>query len=116
MHDLGRSNWPALKFQTAPCGTGRNSLPRRPGLLHRRRNLVSGFSFRVTHLRLAGEGDLLARLEALRKQLRSEGLFELQKQLARPRLPRTIGVVTAESGAARRDLLAGLRRRGWAGR
>jgi len=74
------------------------------------------FSFRVTHLRLAGEGDLLARLEALRRQLRGEGLFELQKQLARPRLPRTIGVVTAERGAARRDLLAGLERRGWAGR
>jgi exodeoxyribonuclease VII large subunit len=74
-----------------------------------------GFSFRVTHLRPAGEGDLLARLEALRKQLRAEGLFELQKQLGRPRLPRTIGVVTAETGAARRDLLAGLQRRGWAG-
>ncbi|HVO54094.1 MAG TPA: exodeoxyribonuclease VII large subunit [Solirubrobacterales bacterium] len=73
------------------------------------------FSFRATHARLAGEGDLLARLEALRKQLRAEGLFELQKQLARPRLPKAIGVVTAESGAARRDLLAGLRRRGWGG-
>lgn len=73
------------------------------------------FSFRATHVRLAGEGDLLARLEALRKQLRAEGLFELQKQLARPRLPKTIGVVTAESGAARRDLLAGLARRGWGG-
>ncbi len=72
-----------------------------------------GFSFRATHVRLAGEGDLLARLEALRKQLRAEGLFELQKQLARPLLPKTIGVVTAESGAARRDLLAGLERRGW---
>lgn len=73
------------------------------------------FAFRATQVRLAGEGDLLARLEVLRKQLRAEGLFELQKQLARPRLPKTIGVVTAESGAARRDLLAGLRRRGWAG-
>ncbi len=73
------------------------------------------FAFRVTHVRLAGEGDLLARLEALRKQLRAEGLFELQKQLARSLLPRTIGVVTAEAGAARRDLLAGLARRGWAG-
>jgi exodeoxyribonuclease VII large subunit len=30
-------------------------------------------------------------------------------------LPKTIGVVTAEGGAARRDLLAGLKRRGWAG-
>jgi exodeoxyribonuclease VII large subunit len=73
------------------------------------------FSFRATHVRLAGEGDLLARLEALRKQLQAEELFELQKQLARPLLPKTIGVVTAESGAARRDLLAGLERRGWRG-
>jgi exodeoxyribonuclease VII large subunit len=74
-----------------------------------------GFSFRVTHLRLAGEGDLLARLAALRKQLKLEGLFELQRQLRRPLLPKTIGAVTAETGAARRDLLAGLQRRGWAG-
>jgi exodeoxyribonuclease VII large subunit len=73
------------------------------------------FCFRATHVRLAGEGDLLARLEALRSQLRAEGLFELQKQLARPLLPKTIGVVTAEGGAARRDLLAGLERRGWGG-
>jgi exodeoxyribonuclease VII large subunit len=73
------------------------------------------FYFRATQLRLAGEGDLLARLEALRKQLRAEGLFELQKQLARPLLPKAIGVVTAESGAARRDLVAGLGRRGWGG-
>jgi exodeoxyribonuclease VII large subunit len=75
----------------------------------------AAFSFRATHIRLAGEGDLLARLEALRKQLKAEGLFELQGQLRRPMLPKTIGVVTAESGAARRDLLAGLQRRGWAG-
>lgn len=74
-----------------------------------------GFSFRVTQLRLAGEGDLLARLRALREQLRGEGLFELQRQLPRPRLPKTIGVVTAETGAARRDLVAGLERRGWRG-
>lgn len=73
------------------------------------------FCFRATHVRLAGEGDLIARLEALRKQLRSEGLFELQKQLHRPQLPKAIGVVTAETGAARRDLLAGLQRRGWGG-
>src|SRR5258707_11808317 len=73
------------------------------------------FSFRATHVRLAGEGDLLARLEALREELKAEGLFELQQQLRRPALPKTIGVVTAESGAARRGLLARLQRRGWAG-
>lgn len=75
-----------------------------------------GFSFRVTQLRLAGEGDLLARLERLRRQLASEGLFDLQKRLAIPALPRTLGVVTAEGSAARRDFLAGLERRGWHGR
>jgi exodeoxyribonuclease VII large subunit len=74
-----------------------------------------GFAFRATQVRLAGEGDLLARLDALRRQLQAEGLFELQRQLPRPALPKTIGVVTSEGGAARRDLLAGLERRGWAG-
>src|SRR5205085_9862748 len=43
-------------------------------------------------------------------------LFGPQKQLPRPALPRTIGVVTGERGKARDDVLAGLRRRGWAGR
>ncbi len=75
-----------------------------------------GFSFSVTDLRIAGEGDLLARIERLRRQLASEGLLEPQKLLARPLLPRTIGVVTGESGKARDDILAGLARRSWAGR
>src|SRR4051812_31231690 len=74
------------------------------------------FSFRVTEMRHAGEGDLLARLDRLRRQLASEGLFERQKQLRIAVLPRTIGVVTAEGSAARRDFLAALERRGWSGR
>src|SRR3984893_4245354 len=74
------------------------------------------FSFAVTELRVAGEGDLLIQLERLRRRLHSEGLFEPQKQLPRPPLPRTIGVVTGERGKARDDVLAGLRRRGWGGR
>jgi exodeoxyribonuclease VII large subunit len=74
-----------------------------------------GFSFRVTHLRLAGEGDLLARLAALRRQLQADGLFEPQKRLPRPALPKTIGVVTARGSAACADLLAGFERRGWRG-
>jgi len=75
-----------------------------------------GFSFAVTDLRLAGEGDLLARIDRLRKQLDGEGLLELQKRLARPLLPRTIGVITGEGGKARDDVRAALARRGWAGR
>ena len=80
------------------------------------RTASPGFSFSVTRLRVAGEGDLLAQLEQLRRRLHAEGLFEPQKALARPVLPRCIGVVTGESGKARDDVLAGLRRRGWAGR
>src|SRR5215208_2447453 len=71
------------------------------------------FTFRVQELRLAGEGDLLARLARLRRQLGAEGLFELQKALPRSALPKRIGVVTAEASAARRDFLAGLERRSW---
>ncbi len=74
------------------------------------------FSFAVSELRVAGEGDLLIALERLRRRLHAEGLFEPQKALARPELPRTIGVVTGERGKARDDVLAGLRRRGWSGR
>ena len=74
------------------------------------------FSFRCTRLRLAGEGDLLAQLAELRRKLSAEGLFEPQKRLPRPALPRTIGIVTGRGSAAEADLLAGLARRSWAGR
>jgi exodeoxyribonuclease VII large subunit len=75
-----------------------------------------GFSFTVLDLRLAGDGDLLARIERLRKQLDGEGLLETQKRLQMPVLPHTIGVVTGEGGKARDDVRAALARRGWAGR
>src|SRR3954468_21712425 len=73
------------------------------------------FSFRVQALRLAGEGDLLAQLARLRRQLESEGLFAPQKLLPRVPLPRRLGVITAEGSAACRDFLAGLERRSWRG-
>ncbi|HEV2973835.1 MAG TPA: exodeoxyribonuclease VII large subunit [Solirubrobacteraceae bacterium] len=75
-----------------------------------------GFSFAVSDLRVAGEGDLLARIDRLRKRLDSEGLCELQKRLPLPLVPRAIGVITGERGKARDDVLAALTRRGWMGR
>src|SRR5256714_15135223 len=74
-----------------------------------------GFSFAVRDLRVAGAGDLLARIDRLRKQLDSEGLLERQKEIARPLLPRVIGVITAREGKARDDVVAAPPRRGWAG-
>jgi hypothetical protein len=44
-------------------------------------------SLAVTRLRVAGEGDLLAQLERLRRSLHTEGLFEPQKRLARRATP-----------------------------
>src|SRR3954469_1199327 len=73
------------------------------------------FSFRVQDLRPAGEGDLLAQLARLRRQLESEGLFAPQKLLPRVPLPRRLGVITGEGSAACRDFLAGLERRSWRG-
>jgi len=80
------------------------------------RTASPSFSFAVSDVRLAGEGDLLAQLERLRRTLHGEGLFEPQKRLPLTALPRTIGVVCGEHGKARDDVLAGLRRRGWGGR
>jgi exodeoxyribonuclease VII large subunit len=47
------------------------------------RTASPAFSFAVSGLRLAGEGDLLAQLEVLRRTLAAEGLFEPQKRLRR---------------------------------
>ncbi|HEX3520434.1 MAG TPA: exodeoxyribonuclease VII large subunit [Solirubrobacteraceae bacterium] len=74
------------------------------------------FSFSVLDMRMAGEGDLLARIERLRRRLDAEGLLMPQRALELPLLPRTIGVITGESGKARDDVQAALERRGWAGR
>jgi len=74
------------------------------------------FSFNVTGLKAAGEGDLLAQIAQLRRMLESDGLLEPQKLLARAQLPRTIGVVTAKDSRAQGDIAAALERRGWRGR
>lgn len=74
------------------------------------------FTFEVSDIRIAGEGDLLAQIERLRELLDGEGLLQRQQTLPRPALPRSIGIVTGESGKARGDLSAALARRGWQGR
>jgi exodeoxyribonuclease VII large subunit len=62
-------------------------------------------------LEAAGEGELMLRLEALKKKLAAEGLFALERKRPLPALPQHVGVVTSPTGAAIRDILQVLKRR-----
>jgi exodeoxyribonuclease VII large subunit len=59
----------------------------------------------------AGEGDILALLEARKQKLAAEGLFDLDRKRPLPLFPATVAVVTSQTGAAIRDILRILRRR-----
>jgi exodeoxyribonuclease VII large subunit len=61
-------------------------------------------SLRATEIRPVGMGELLARLEQLKKALASEGLFALDRKRPLPFLPQLIGLVTGRASAAERDV------------
>ena len=114
---MWRDNWDRLKLPEGAVRDGAEVIVAGgPDYYPGSATASPSFSFRCTHLRLAGEGDLLAQLAILRRKLSDEGLFEPQARLPRPLLPRTIGIVTGRGSAAEADLIAGLARRGWAGR
>ena len=68
-------------------------------------------SMRATEVRQVGLGELLARLEALRKLLAAEGLFAAERKQRLPFLPRTVGLITGRASAAERDVVENARRR-----
>jgi exodeoxyribonuclease VII large subunit len=70
------------------------------------------YQLRVEILQPRGLGLLQAKFEALKRKLDAEGLFATERKRALPRFPRRIGIVTSPSGAAIRDLLNVLKRRG----
>ena len=71
----------------------------------------SKYQLIVDDIAPAGAGALMAMLEARRKALAAEGLFDADRKRALPYLPRVIGVVTSPSGAVIRDILHRLRDR-----
>lgn len=71
----------------------------------------SKYQLVIERLEYAGEGALLARIEALRKRLLAEGLFDEDRKRPIPRLPRVIGVVTSEKGAVIQDIRTTIARR-----
>ncbi|MFF2007929.1 exodeoxyribonuclease VII large subunit [Streptomyces sp. NPDC058195] len=68
-------------------------------------------SLRATEIRPVGIGELLVRLERLRKSLAAEGLFAAGRKKPLPFLPQLIGLVCGRASAAERDVLENARRR-----
>lgn len=69
----------------------------------------------VRHVMLDGAGQLRMEFERLKGQLASEGLFDEDRKRRIPDMPFRIGFVTSPTGAAVRDFISVLRRRGWRG-
>jgi exodeoxyribonuclease VII large subunit len=70
------------------------------------------YSLIVARLEPAGLGELLARLERLKHELRERGWFDRKRSI--PAFPRRIGVVTSREGAAFQDILS-IRSSRWSG-
>jgi len=68
-------------------------------------------SLRADEIRQVGLGELLARLERLKKLLAAEGLFARERKRRLPFLPGRIGLITGRASAAERDVLMNTRRR-----
>ena len=60
---------------------------------------------------LDGAGDLFKRFEALRNELEEMGMFDAQYKRPIPRYAKRVGIVTASTGAAVRDIMNIARRR-----
>ncbi|MEX5718501.1 exodeoxyribonuclease VII large subunit [Geodermatophilus maliterrae] len=69
------------------------------------------FSLRATEIRAVGLGELLARIERIRRLLAAEGLFDAARKRPLPFAPAVVGVVTGKDSAAERDVLVTARRR-----
>jgi exodeoxyribonuclease VII large subunit len=62
------------------------------------------FSLRLSEIRAVGLGELLARIERLRKLLEAEGLFDPRLKRPLPFLPGMVGLITGRAGAAEHDV------------
>jgi len=68
-------------------------------------------SLSAKEIRQVGVGELLARLEALKKVLAAEGLFALERKKRLPFLPNKIGLICGRASAADKDVKENARRR-----
>ena len=59
----------------------------------------------ASEIELSGRGDLYLRFEKLLKELEEMGMFDPQYKRPIPRFAKTVGIVTAPTGAAIRDIM-----------
>ena len=72
---------------------------------------TGGYQIYVTDMLEDGVGNLYIAYEQLKKKLESEGLFDSSHKRKIPKMPKRIGIVTASTGAAIRDILTTIKRR-----
>jgi len=65
----------------------------------------------VNTMEVDGIGNLYLEYEKLKKKLQQEGLFDAKHKKLIPKYPKTIGIITAPTGAAIRDILSTIKRR-----
>jgi exodeoxyribonuclease VII large subunit len=68
-------------------------------------------SMAAKEIRQVGVGELLARLEALKSLLASEGFFSIDRKVALPLLPRKVGLICGRNTDAEKDVVENARRR-----
>ena len=64
------------------------------------------YSLNVTSVEIEGEGALAAEFAKIKARLEKEGLFDPKHKKSLPAFPKHIGIVTSETGAAVKDILA----------
>ena len=69
------------------------------------------FSLTALEIRAVGIGELLARLDRLRRSLAAEGLFATERKVPLPFLPGMVGLICGRDSAAERDVLENAARR-----
>ena len=72
---------------------------------------TGSYQIYVEEMEQDGLGNLYIEFEKLKKKLASEGLFDQDKKKKIPKVPRKIGIVTASTGAAIKDILTTIKRR-----
>ena len=70
-----------------------------------------GYQIYVNDMLEDGVGNLYIAYEQLKKKLEQEGLFDQRYKKPIPKIPRRVGVVTAATGAAIKDIISTIKRR-----